>query len=119
MDEIRSLGAELVAISPQTEDKSRELIAKRKLGFDILHDGSNAYADQLGLRFRLPDDLNALYLSFGIDLESSNGESSQTLAMPARYTVAADGSILYSQVHPDYTRRPEVEDSLGVLRAPG
>ena len=36
--------------------------------------------------------------------------------MPARYVIGQDGSILYSEVNPDYTRRPEPEDMLDALR---
>jgi len=36
--------------------------------------------------------------------------------MPARYVIAPDGVILYAEVKPDYTRRPEPEDMLPALR---
>ena len=32
--------------------------------------------------------------------------------MPARFVVGQDGTILYAEVNPDYTRRPEPEDML-------
>ncbi len=115
MGSIRSLGAELVALSPQTAEKSAALIGQKKLDFDVLHDRGNQVALELGLRFRLPDDLRQLYLDFGIDLESVNGEGSWTLAMPARYIVDPTGTVRYARVHPDYTRRPEPEETLAAL----
>ena len=36
--------------------------------------------------------------------------------MPARYVVRQDGLILYAEVNPDYTCRPEPEDMLPALR---
>jgi hypothetical protein len=36
--------------------------------------------------------------------------------MPARYVIGQDGVILYSEVNPDYTRRPEAEDMIPVLQ---
>ena len=36
--------------------------------------------------------------------------------MPARYVIGQDGMILYSEVNPDYTRRPEPEDMIPVLQ---
>jgi hypothetical protein len=36
--------------------------------------------------------------------------------MPARYVIGQDGTILYAEVNPDYTRRPEAEDMLPVLQ---
>ena len=103
-------------MSPQTPEKSVELIAQRKLGFDLLWDEGNEWAQELGLRFPLPEDLKELYLTFPIDLEASNGEASWTLPMPARYIVDGSGVIRYARVHPDYTRRPEPEETLEALR---
>ncbi len=117
MPAIRALGAELVAVSPQVTAKSAITVKQRKLGFDILRDEGNQVANTLGIRFRLPKDLRELYLGFGIDLVKSNGESSGTLAMPARYVVDSNRVIRDARVHPDYTRRPEPEETLDVLRS--
>ncbi len=35
--------------------------------------------------------------------------------MPARYVIGSDGVIVYAEVNPDYTRRPETQDMLPVL----
>ncbi len=35
--------------------------------------------------------------------------------MPARYIIDTDGTIAYSEVNPDYTRRPEPSDLFPVL----
>ena len=36
--------------------------------------------------------------------------------MPARYVIGQDGTILYAEVNPDYTRRPEPEEMPPVLQ---
>jgi hypothetical protein len=36
--------------------------------------------------------------------------------MPGRYVIAQDSTILYSEVNPDYTYRPEPEDMIPVLQ---
>jgi hypothetical protein len=36
--------------------------------------------------------------------------------MPARYVVGQDRTILYSEVNPDYTHRPEPEDMVPLLQ---
>ena len=56
----------------------------------------------LGLRFKLPDDLKAVYLDFGIDLAAHNGESSWTLPMPGRFVVDRAGIVGAVDVDPDY-----------------
>jgi peroxiredoxin len=111
------LGASLVAISPQTAPNSRKSVRQNGLGFPILSDPGNQVAASFGLRFELPDYLVALYKSLKNELPAFNGDPSWTLPMPARYVIGPDGTILYAEVNPDYTRRPEPEDMLPVLRA--
>lgn len=103
--------------APLTAERAAALRDEHRLSFPILRDEGNAYAAQLGLRMVLPDDLRAVYAGFGIDLPASNGEASQSLPLPARYLVAADGTVAWAAVHPDYTRRPEPEETLEALRA--
>ena len=69
------------------------------------------------MRFPFGDPLREIYQGFGIDLEKLNGDSSWTLAMPARYVVDRSGEVVDAQVHADYTRRPEPEQTLEVLRS--
>lgn len=116
LPEFEALGASLVAISPQTPVNSRKSVRQNALGFPILSDARNDVAAAFGLRFELPDDLVDLYKSLKNDLPGFNGDPSWTLPMPARYVIAQDGTILYAEVNPDYTRRPEPEDMLPALR---
>ena len=109
-------GASLVAISPQNAVNSRKSVRTNKLSFPILSDAHNDVAAAFGIRFALPDYLVALYKNLKNDLPAFNGDDSWTLPMPARYVVGQDGTILYSEVNPDYTHRPEPRDMLPVLR---
>ena len=114
--EIRGLGASLVAISPQTAPNRRKSERENMLSFPILSDHGNSVANEFGLRYRLPDDLIAVYKSFGNDLTIGNGEDSWTLPMPARYVIGSNSIIAYAEVNPDYTRRPDPSELLPALR---
>ena len=116
LPEFEALGAGLVAISPQTPPNSRKSTRENRLTFPILSDARNEVAAAFGLRFKLPDYLVELYKSLKNDLPSFNDDPEWTLPMPARYVIGRDGTILYSEVNPDYTRRPEPEDMLPALR---
>jgi peroxiredoxin len=83
----------------------------------VLSDPGNAYARQLSLVFALPDDLREIYRTFGIDLPVFNGDESWELPLPARIVVDASGTIRSLAADPDYTRRPEPEETLAVLRS--
>lgn len=112
----RGLGASLVAISPQTPVNSRKSARQNGLDFPILSDTHNDVAAAFGLRFAMPDYLIELYKGLKNDLTTFNGDPSWTLPMPARYVIAPDATILYAEVNPDYTRRPEPDDMLPTIR---
>ena len=117
--ELKELGATIAAITPQLAAASNTLIEQQHLGFDLLSDPGNAYAAELGLRFTLPDDLKAVYLSFGNDLALRNGEGSWTLPMPGRFVIDTQGVVRAADVDPDYQNRPEPEKTVDDVRALG
>lgn len=110
------LGARLVAISPQNNVNSRKSVRQNNLTFPILSDTLSDVANAFGLRFALPDYLVDLYKSFGNDLPGFNNDTAWVLPMPARFVVGQDGVIIYAQVNPDYTQRPDPSELLPVLR---
>jgi len=116
LPEFTALGAGLVAISPQSAPNSRKSVRQNDLAFPILSDTHNDVAAAFGLRFEMPDYLIELYKGLKNDLPTFNGDLSWALPMPARYVIRQDGVILYAEVNPDYTRRPEPEDMLPALR---
>lgn len=114
--EYEKRGARLVAISPQIAANSRKSMRQNKLGFPILSDSNGQVAAAFGLRFELPDYLVDLYKYLKNDLPSFNDDPSWTLPMPARYVIGQDGTVLYANVNPDYTQRPEPKDLLPALQ---
>ncbi len=93
LPEIKSLGAELVTISPQLPDNSLSTVEKLALDFEVLSDVGNNVARDFGLVFKLSDKVQEIYKNFGIDLESANGDQSFELPIPATYVVSQDGII--------------------------
>lgn len=114
--EIKSLGATLLAISPQLHEFSREMIQQKNLTFDMLSDPGNQVAEAYGLVHTLPEDLRKVYLQFGIDVPKHNGNDSWTLPMAARFIIDRGGIVRYAEVTPDHTVRPEPEDTIAALK---
>jgi peroxiredoxin len=114
---IETAGASIIAISPQKAANSRRSSRENSLGFPILSNPSNEFAAAFGLRFELPDYLVKLYKKLGNNLPVTNGDDSWTLPMPGRFAIGQDGTVLYAEVNPDYTQRPEPKDLLPALRA--
>jgi len=87
------------------------------LPFEMLRDHGNQVAAKYGLVFTLPDDLQAIYLKFGIDLAKGNGDGTWRLPIPARVVIDRTGVIRAADADPDYTRRPEPAKTIEVLTA--
>ena len=109
----------MVAITPHKPEFSREMTERHDLGFDLLTDPGNEYVAKLGIRFRVPDYIEAIYTQFGINLPERNGDDSWTLPIPTRLVVDQSGIVRAADIDPDYTRRPEPEKTLADLAALG
>lgn len=117
MSDFDSLGANLVAISPQLAKYSRALAKAKKLTFEILSDPGNQVAAKFGLVYALPDDLRKIYLQFGIDLPGHNGDDSWTLPLAARFIIDGEAVIRYAETDADYTLRPDPEHTIAALKS--
>jgi len=115
LPQIAARGASLIAISPQTAPNSRKSQRQNNLGFPILSDTKSEVAAKFGVRFNLPGYLIDIYKTFKNDLPLTNDDNSWVLPMPARYVIAQDGTIAYSEINPDYTQRPDPSELLPVL----
>ena len=115
--EVRSLGARIVAITPELERYTRALHKKLNLTFDLLTDLHLKTAERFRLVFTLPDYLRDLYKSFGSTLDRFNDEPEYRLPAPARYIIGKEGIIRAADVNADYTIRPEPPETVRQLRA--
>lgn len=112
LDEIHKKGAELVAISPELPDKTVDIIRKNELNYQVLSDIDNNLAKKLGIVMKLTDELVKTYKSFGIDVESSNGNKNFELPVPATYVIDKDGIIKFVYANLDYKQRLEPSEVL-------
>ena len=91
--DVRTLGAQIIVITPELERYTRALHKKLNLSFDILTDLHLKVAEQFRLVFTLPDYLRDLYKSFGSTLDRFNDEPEYRLPIPARYVIDKQGII--------------------------
>lgn len=113
---IRELGAELIAISPQTLDYVLSDVEKKQLSFPVLSDRGNEVARRYGLVFKLSVVLQKLQESFKNPIPKFNGDESWELPMPGTFVVDRDGVVKLSHVDPNYTTRLEPSAILDALR---
>ena len=122
--QIQTLGAPMIAISPQTVHQNYLMADQHKLQFPLLSDAGNKVAKQFGLAYRVPDYQQEVYGRAFVNLPFVNGDSSWDLPIPATYVIergqsADEGAratqVLYASASPDYTDRPEPADILRFL----
>ena len=103
--------------SSETNAISNDLATKQKLGFPIVRDEELKISRAYGLAFQLPDDLRDVYSGFGINIPKNTEREAWELPMPARFVIDKEGIIRAADVDPDYTKRPEVDATMAVLRS--
>ena len=116
LPEIKSLGAELVTISPQLPDNSLTTAENLALDFEVLSDVGNKVAKDFGLVFKLTDKMQEIYKNFGIDLPTANGDQSFELPIPTTYVVGQNGIVAYAFIDADYTNRLDPEVIIAELK---
>jgi peroxiredoxin len=116
LPEIRAIGAELAAISPQTLDYALSDVEKKELTFPVLSDLRNGVARRYGLVYTLSDALKQLQEKFGNPIPKFNGDDSWELPMPGTFVIGQDGIVRLAHVDPNYMKRLEPAAILDALR---
>ncbi len=108
--------AQLIAVTPQTPDKSLEQVKKDDYPFEILSDLDSKVMKAYDLYFEVPADLNDLYQrNFGLDIAVYNGPGRYVLPVPGTFVIDRDGTVRAAFAETDYTRRMEPVDIVATL----
>lgn len=116
LPKIHALGAQLVAISPQTVDNSLSDVEKKQLTFPVLHDSGNRIARAYGLVYVLSEPLKQLQIRLNSALPAFNGDDSWELPVPGTFVLDRDGVVKLAHVDPNYMVRLEPSDILSTLK---
>lgn len=117
LEDIKALGAQLVAVSPELPDRSMSTVETNQLTFHVLTDVGNVIARKLGLIWALPEDLQLALRLNGLDLEVVNGDKSWELPITATYVIAQDGHVALASIDLEYRNRLEPEAILSGLKS--
>ncbi len=119
LPEMKELGANLVAISPQLPDGSLSTAEQNSLEFSVLSDVGLKVASDAGVVWEIPEYAMEWHQKFfGMDLESTNGAgNSNKLPVPATFVIGRDGRVLWRFVEAKYWERANPEDIVNALRS--
>lgn len=116
--ELKAMGYQVVAISPDAPDNLSSAIKGADLGYRLYSDSSLAASDAFGLSFSLDAATLAKYKQYGIDLgKASGGQNQERLPVPAVFLVTPDNEISFTHVDPNYRFRLSSEVLLAAAKA--
>jgi peroxiredoxin len=115
--EIRNLGARLVAVSPELHAQNQAISGDLNLPFSLLFDEGNRVAREYGLVMQVDEAMRPLYLQWGFDLPTFNGDASWELPLPGTFIIDTNGTVRAAYVNKDYTQRMEPNDIIAALEA--
>ena len=102
----------IVAISPELPEYVSQVKQDNNIGFPILIDENMEYAEQLGLIWRLDEEMKTLLLKWNIDLSERTREKHFQLPVPATFVIGQDHVIHFRFIEEDYTLRAEPAEVL-------
>ena len=119
LPQLKEMGANLVAISPQNPDASLDMQQKNELEFEVLSDVGNIVAKHYTSVFRYGDAPLQAMKDLGYDFHSFYSDESGEIPVPATIVIASDGRIAFaSSEGGDYRQRIEPKmlmETLGKL----
>jgi len=117
LSEIHSLGATLVAISPQVPDGSLTKDEISEMDFIGLSDQSAKVAKEYGVAWEVPEFLmEHMRVDRNLDLEEINNGNANILPIPATFIITANGKVAWNYVNVDYRTRSEPEEIIEALK---
>ena len=120
LPEFMDLGAELVAVSPETPQSAQDTAVKQELEYEVLSDEGNAVTRQYDLLWTVPEEKRAEFSEWlqgetGKTLAEFNGINEYELPIPATFVIAQDGTVVYVFKDEDYKKRADIDDILAAL----
>lgn len=117
LEDIKGLGASLIAISPQRPSDALTMTEKHDLEFDVLSDADQRVIRAYGVQFRVPAEIEDVHMSiFKKDISQLNADGSWNLPVPATFVLDASGIVRARHVGVEYTSRMEPSEILAALR---
>jgi peroxiredoxin len=114
-DQIKTLGAQIVAIMPETQKYAEQFRSESGVPFPVLSDLDNGYALSLNLAIWLGTEIQQL-LAY-LNLSEFHGNDGWVLPIPATFVVGRDGLVKARFVDPDFRKRMEIDDLIAAVRS--
>ena len=108
--ELRSLGYQILALSPDKPEKLAESLEKHQLNYTLLSDTAMLAARAFGVAFKVADNTVERYKQNGLDLEEASGENHHLLPVPSVFIIDRKGVVRYMYYNSDIKTRLSAEE---------
>jgi len=118
LKEIESLGATLVAISPEMPDASMTKNEISNMDFTVLSDQDAKVASQYGVAWKVREFLlDHMRIDRELDLKEINNGNGSVLPIPATFIIDTNGLVQWNYVNVDYRTRSEPDEIIEALKS--
>ena len=110
LQDLKSTGAQIVAITPESPKGIKGTIEKTKASFPIISDSDNKISGQFDVVFKVTEAYKKRLKSKDFSLESNNNQVEATLPIPATYIIGQDKKVQFRHFDPNYRNRTTIDD---------
>ncbi len=117
LPQFKKHGASLIAITPQTPDKSVGQFKQDGFPFEVLSDLDYKVIKSYNLLWEVSPELDATYKrAFGLDVAAFNGPGRLGLPIPGTFVIDRAGIVRAAFADTNYKKRMEPADILAALQ---
>ncbi|WP_291131669.1 peroxiredoxin-like family protein [Flavobacterium sp. UBA7682] len=117
LPQIKELGANLIAISPQNPDSSLSMKEKQELQFEVLSDKGNEAAKHYTTIIKNSIEAIDSASKLGVDFYAHYDDQSRDIPIPAVFIINKEGIITFAKSEGgDYSLRIEPKEILDALK---
>lgn len=114
--ELRKLGWQILAISPDKPENQNESREKKDLTYTLLSDSSMEASVLFGVAYKMDPGTITKYKMYGIDLEKASGNDHHLLPVPSVFLISKEGIIQYSHHNSNYKKRLSAEEIISAAK---
>lgn len=108
-ENIKSLGYQTVAISPDSPENLKKAIEKNKLNYLLYSDSTTDLIQKMGIAIQAPERYTSKLLEY------SDQNNSNVIPVPSVFIIDQNGKILFQYTDTNYKSRISEEDLLKAL----
>ncbi len=115
-DQVLQLGYQIIAISPDSQEKMKESIEKHEMKYLLLSDTNMETSKAFGIAYKVDQNTAISYSLSNIKLTYDSMAKSYLLPVPSVFVVGTEGFIKFEYVNPDHRVRLEPDVLLAVIK---